>query len=306
MKESRTGLAMFRWGWTAFVVLATSVPYLLNWFSTPAGFHYTWIVPPYPEDSLAYMSWSQQAAHGSLLFQLKYTALPHAAFLFHPFFLVCGRISSLFACDIGMVHWAVKAVGVVLFLATFFRYADYLELGGFQSIVASILVGISSGMGGLFAFFGLADRLLIVPAGSLVGGLEYLLVALVEPAIPVHALTLILLAMYWLDRGTRDARKADFWFSGLSTGALALIHPYSLPLLFALAVVITVVRRRAEVLGFLCRYFLACAPFVLYVVLVAELHPLVSKHSFLGEMRSPLSQPMCSGSDSHCSCALRV
>src|ERR1039457_297696 len=80
-----TGIRAFRWGWTAFVVFATSVPYLLNWLHTPTGFHYTWIIPPYPQDSLGYMAWSQQAAHGSLLFKIKYTALPQSAFLFHPF-----------------------------------------------------------------------------------------------------------------------------------------------------------------------------------------------------------------------------
>ena len=68
------------------IVVATSLPYVVNWFFTPAGHHYTWIMPPYPEDSLAYLAWSQQAAHGSLLFKLKYTALPHTAFLFQPFF----------------------------------------------------------------------------------------------------------------------------------------------------------------------------------------------------------------------------
>ena len=112
-----TGLRVFRAGWTVFVVLATTVPYGLNLMVAPSGSHYTWIVPPYPEDSLAYRAWSQQAAHGSLLFQLKYTALPHAAFLFQPLFLICGWISAVFHCDIGIVHLVVKAVGVVLFLA---------------------------------------------------------------------------------------------------------------------------------------------------------------------------------------------
>jgi len=83
-------LTAFRWGWTAFMMVATSIPYLVYWLLTPAGFHYTWIMPPYPEDSLGYLAWAQQAAQGSVLFQMKYTALPHAPFLFHPFFLVCG------------------------------------------------------------------------------------------------------------------------------------------------------------------------------------------------------------------------
>ena len=140
------------------MVAVTSLPYLLNFFSTPAGYRYTWILPPYPEDSLAYQAWSQQAAHGRLLFQIKYTALPHAAFLFHPFFLVAGWMSALLGCDIGIVLWALKAVGVALFFVTFFKYADYLGLSGFQSTAASILAGISSGLGGLLVFLNLAGQ----------------------------------------------------------------------------------------------------------------------------------------------------
>ena len=110
------------------MVLATSVPYLLNWLATPAGFHYTWIVPPYPEDAFGYMAWTQQAAQGHFLFQLKFTALPHAAFLFHPFFLIAGWLSRLFAGNIGFTLFALKEAGVVFFLLALFKYADYLGL----------------------------------------------------------------------------------------------------------------------------------------------------------------------------------
>ena len=124
----RSGLGAFRLAWTVFVVAATSIPYLLNWLSPPAGSHYTWIMPPYPEDSLAYRAWSEQSAHGSLLFQMKYTALPHAPFLFHPFFLIGGWISALTACDIGVVHWVLKAAGVAVFPEVLDNFGD-LVLG---------------------------------------------------------------------------------------------------------------------------------------------------------------------------------
>src|SRR5512135_1909724 len=49
-------------------------------------------LPPYPEDSLAYLAWERQAMSGAWLFGMKYTALPHAPFLFQPFFLVVGLL----------------------------------------------------------------------------------------------------------------------------------------------------------------------------------------------------------------------
>jgi hypothetical protein len=286
MQAKPIGLRTFRWGWTVFMVLATSVPYLVFWFHTPAGRHYTWIVPPYPEDSFAYMAWSQQAAHGSLLFQLKYTALPHSPFLFHPFFLICGWITRLCACDIGLVHWAVKAVGVVLFFIVFYKYTDSLGLSQFQSIVASILLGICAGFGGLFGLLDLAYGWHIVPADLWMPEVNTYWLLLWNPLFP-YSLTLIVLIIYWLDRGTREACNTDFWLSGLATGVLALIHPYSLPMLFAYTAIITIVRRRRDALGSLVRFVSASFPFVLYVVLVSTLQPLVSRHSSRGEMRSP-------------------
>jgi hypothetical protein len=280
-------LQAFRWGWAAFMVAVTSVPYLWNYFSTPSGYHYTWILPPYPEDSFAYQAWAQQAAHGNLLFQIKYTALPQTAFLFHPFFLIAGWISALLGCDVGIVLWGLKAIGVALFFATFFRYVDYLGLDGFQSIVASILVGISSGLGGLLAFCDMAGQTAAsCPADLWLVDMNTFFSLQWNPLFP-YSLTLMLLAVYWLDRGTRDARQTDFWLSGLATGMLALIHPYSQPLLFAYAVIITVWRRRAGAPAYLWRHFLVLLPFLLYVAWALALHPLVSRHSAAGVMNSP-------------------
>ena len=185
MKANRTGLLVFRWVWTAFVVFATSAPYLANFLFRPAHYHYTWILPPYPEDAFAYMAWSQQAAHGHWLFQLKYTALPHSPFLFHPFFLICGWLSWLLPYKIGIIFWVVKGIGTALFLLIFFKYSDYLGLTKVQSVISSVLVGITSGFGGLLVGFGLADR-----TGNFFGrpfdtGGKYLLVITMEPAISV-------------------------------------------------------------------------------------------------------------------------
>jgi hypothetical protein len=281
----------FRVGWTVFVVLATTVPYGLNLMAAPNGSHYTWILPPYPEDSLAYRAWSQQAAHGSLLFQLKYTALPHAAFLFQPLFLICGWISALFDCDIGIVHLVVKAVGVVLFLAAFYSYTDFLQLSGLQSMLASVLAGVSSGLGGLVALLGLADHPSAISADLWVVDSNTYWSLLWNPLFP-YSLALMLLAIHSLDRGTRDGRRSDLWRSGLATGLQILIHPYSQPLLFALTLVLTVLRRRAEAAGYLCRYALAVLPFALYVDSVAIFHPLLSRHSTSGAMVSP-ALPAC-------------
>jgi len=152
---ARPGLTAFRWGWTTAVVLLTSAPYLIDWWSTPSGHQFTWILPPYPEDSFGYRAWMQQAADGAWLFKIKYTALPHAPFLFNPFFLTCGRIGALLHANIGVVCLVIKAAGTTLLLALFYRYTDYLRLKPAAAVAAAILLGVSSGLGGLLALFGL-------------------------------------------------------------------------------------------------------------------------------------------------------
>jgi hypothetical protein len=283
---TKQGLTVFRLFWTAFIVVATSAPYFFNWLSTPAGYHYTWIIPPYPEDSFGYMAWAQQAAHGACLFKIKYTALPHGAFLFHPFFLVCGWISALCSVEIGIVFWFVKAIGVVFFFAAFYRYLDYLGLTTIQSVTASILLGVSSGLGGLFAFSGPIDQSSMIPADLWIPEMSTFWSLLWNPLFP-FSLTLMLLSIYWLDRGTQQECARDLWLSGIAAGVMSLIHPYSLPLLFTLAPVVAIVRRKTRALGYLLRYFTSALPFAIYLAAVSWINPLVSKHSALGAMPSP-------------------
>src|SRR4051794_7515158 len=157
-KSNDHSLAIFRWSWTIFMVLLTSMPHLINWWRTPAGFQYTWVLPPYPEDSFGYLAWAEQAARGAWLFKIKFTALPHDAFLFHPLFLVCGWLGALLAGHLGVAFWVVKAIGVVFFFNVLYRYLDYLNLSRAESIVASVLTGISSGLGGILYLLGVQTR----------------------------------------------------------------------------------------------------------------------------------------------------
>ncbi len=286
---NQTGLCAFRWGWTALMVLATSLPYLVNFASTPAGYRYTWILPPYPEDSLSYMAWSQQAARGALLFKIKFTALPQSAFLFHPLFLICGWISRLCNLDIGIVHLVVKEVGVILFFVLFYRYADFLRLNYLQSVIASILVGVSSGLGGLIGLSlgnEVVNKLSIIPADLWMPEVNTYWSLLWNTLFP-YSLCLMLLTIYYLDRGTRYGHKVDLWVGGLATGVLALIHPYSQPLLIAFAVVIVLARRTTDWFPYLVRYFVPVLPFLVYVILVSEFQPVVLQHSSQGNMSSP-------------------
>lgn len=288
------GIRAFRCGWTTFLVCATSVPYLLNFGSTPAGYRYTWILPPYPEDSLGYLSWSEQAAHGALLFKVKYTAVPQSAFLFHPFFLICGWAGRLFSADLGLIHLIAKEVGVVLFFLLFYKYTDYLELTDFQTVVASILIGVSSGVGGVFALMGVADKLPFKPADLWIPELSTYRSLLWNPLFP-YSLLLMLLVIYQIDRGSRQERQSDMWLAGLTAGVAALVHPYSQPLLLAFAAIVIAVRVREHWLSYLVRYCLPLLPIDVYLLLLSEFQPVVSQHNSRGAMISPSVPALLAG-----------
>jgi hypothetical protein len=279
-------LKFFRWSWIGLVVLLTSAPYLINWWSTPPGQQYTWIIPPYPEDSFGYKAWAQQAAHGAWLFKIKYTALPHSPFLFNPFFLLCGWMSALFRLDIGIVFLLVKVVGTVLFLATFYRYSDFLRLNETQSVTATILLGFSSGLGGLLTILGLVPSLSVRPADLWMPEMSTFWSLLWNPLFP-WSLLLILLSIYWLDRGTAQGRPSDLYLSGLVTGIMALVHPYFIPLVFTMVIITVVVRKKLGGAGYLFRYFALAAPFVIYVFVASRANALIAQHSVTGAMPSP-------------------
>jgi hypothetical protein len=279
----------FRTSWIAFMVVASSLPYVVNYAAAPAGFHYTWIIPPYHQDSFAYMAWSEQAARGSILFKIKYTAIPHEAFLFHPLFLVSGWLKALLSWDIGIIHWVMKGLGVVFFWLVYFRYTDYLKLDPLQNFAATILVGTSAGFGWLYyGFFGYGvggDPLnhpmdLWMPDANTFWSLLW------NPLF-AYSLTLLLLSLYFLERGTAERHARSMWLAGLTAGFLTLIHPYHVPLLFTLAACVTLFRLRREAPRMLARYYAAALPFVAVVFLISKLHSLVSQHSMSGEMTGP-------------------
>lgn len=277
----------FKWCWAGLILALTLLPYWVGWWLTPKGYFYSWIVPPYPADSIAYLAWSRQAYNGRILFSLKYTAIPHSPFLFNPFFLACGWLARVSGVQLAIAHLAMKSAGVIFFFVIFFKFLEHFNLNRLQSTVASILVGISSGFGGVLQLF--LGQTAVQPMGPpdlVTVDWNTFWCLLWNPLFP-YSLALILLAIYLMDKAATENSPKLAWMCGLAVGALTLIHPYPVLPLAPLLILIAVVRRRENALALLSRVACAAGPCVAYVVGVYFFHPLLRQHSALGEMRSP-------------------
>jgi hypothetical protein len=273
--------------WIGLMLVATVAPYLWNYWNTPSGYTFSCILPPYPEDSLAYLAWSRQSYEGRLFFSLKYTALEHRPFLFHPFFLVCGRLAWWTGLDLGVVHQLMKSLGVVLFWLVLFAYLKHLQLGRAESTMASLFVGTSSGLSAvLVALFGRDAINRFQPADLWVVDSNTFWSLLWNPLFP-WSLTFLLLSILLLDKAASGQGLRYGWLAGATTAMLAFIHPYCIPFLGLLAVALAVVRSRQTAVSVLGRFLLVAAPAVLYVCWLSYSHPLVARHNETGRMPSP-------------------
>jgi hypothetical protein len=273
--------------WIGLMLVATVAPYLWNYWNAPPGYTFSGILPPYPEDSLAYLAWSRQSYEGRLFFSLKYTALEHRPFLFHPFFLVCGRLAWWTGLDLGVVHLLMKSLGVVLFWLVLFAYLKHLQLGRAESTMASLFVGTSSGLSAvLVALVGRDAVYRFQPADLWVVDGNTFWSLLWNPLFP-WSLTFLLLSILLLDKAASGQGLGYAWLAGAATAVLVFIHPYCIPLLGLLAVVLAVVKSRQTAVSVVGRFLLVAGPAVVYVFWLSYSHPLVARHNETGRMPSP-------------------
>lgn len=272
------------WLWAVAFSIATALPYLLAAAATPAGHTYNWILPPYPEDGLAYFAWVRQAELGNVLFTMKYTAIPHQPFLFLPFFLAAGWVVRLTALPVGIAMLLLKSAGVVAFWLAFFRLAAAFRLDRRETTIAAVLAGTSAGFGGWWALLaglerataGLSADLRIVDANTL-----WSLVW--NPLFP-FSLALMLVAVAAWERATTAGSSRDAWLAGAALGGLALVHPYVVPLLVAVLGAVGAIRLQTKVVPMALRLGAALAAPATVTAVSYFSNPLAQAHGRAGTM----------------------
>ncbi len=281
MAQGKPGRALARAGWIACVVGLTCAPYLVARAKAPPGSSFNWILPPYPDDALAYLAWVKQAALGAWLFKLKLTALPQRAVLFQPFFLVAGLICRATGAWPGLVLFWLRALGVAAFLLALERFVRRLPLSLGARRLALALVSVSSGWGFLQAW-----GLLRSPAGSpsdlWLVDCNTLWSLTWNPLFPFALALLVVIIDLCGDERPSGRKPAA---AGALTSLLALLHPYDAGIVGVVVAILALRRPRGGARDWLV-FAAAAAPGVLYEAWAARA-PILAGHARLGAMPSP-------------------
>ena len=266
------------------MVVATSLPYLALWldadrFSGEPGSVYTWILPPYPEDGLAYLAWIKQAAQGALLFHVKFTQLAHGAVLFHPVFLLSGWLARLGGLDAGVALFLVRALAVAGFLGMLHRFGRLFPLSQAEHRLFLALAVCSSGLGFLVGDpTRSADR--SMPEFNTLWSLTW------NPIFAV-ALALVLGIFEIVARADERRPGRAYLAAGALTGVLAFVHTYDVVPAVAVVLLYSLRRRGKGSLAPLALYAAAAAPATLLQAWIAKAHPILAAHGAKAEMLSP-------------------
>jgi hypothetical protein len=269
--------------WLGVLLTTTLAPYLYCWLRA-GNAPFLWILPPYPEDSLAYLAWERQAAGGAWLFSMKYTAIPHAPFLFQPFFLLVGLLSRITGLPLPIVNLLAKAIGTVLFVAVWFRFIRVFRLRQAEATWATAMMVFASGMGGWIALF--SSNAASVSADLWLVDLNTYWSLLWNPLFP-FSMALILEIIAQAEEALRDRPGAHAVRAGLGVAGLALVHPYQVPMLvvYCLARWAMGLRRAAWRPAWV--FVGVCLVPVSYLIAMNLGAPLLARHAARGQMTTP-------------------
>ena len=131
------------------IVAAASVPYIVGYAITPAGYHYLGFSYDF-DDICAYLSWMRQAAEGHFFLQNLFTTEPQSGHGFNLLFFVLGSFARVTHLPPEIVfHLARVVFGFLLLLATY-KFSGIWLKDSRSRIIGLLMVGLSAGFGGYF------------------------------------------------------------------------------------------------------------------------------------------------------------
>ena len=262
------------WTWAlvaaACIVALASLPYLLAWLITPAGYHFTGLLIN-PLDGHSYLAKMGQGAAGEWLFRLPYTSEPHAPVFIFTYFLALGHLAPAGSPVALLViyHLARIFFGFTLMMAVY-GAAAFLTPDIRQRRLSLLFVGLTSGFGWLS---GSAPDLTVPEA-------------ITFPSILVNAhfgLTALLMLSLILGITLASSRRAWWAVVALASACLTMIQPYAVLTVGLAAAAWVAIRWFQEhrppwlPLGRLVLFGFVSLPFLLYFLWMTRSNPQIGR-----------------------------
>ena len=145
-------------GWSAVILLVTSLPYLYGaLISTPQSQFGGLVIGI--EDGNSYLAKMNLGANGAWRFHLFYTSEPHQGAYVYLYYLLLGKIAHFSRLSFILVYHLARIVCGVFLLVSVYRFAAFFsELCPVRRLTFWI-VAVGSGLGWLVAMLGLLDQL---------------------------------------------------------------------------------------------------------------------------------------------------
>lgn len=219
-----------RWArrWAILAVALACLPYLLAWLLAPGDVQYTGLLINH-FDGESYYAKMQQGARGDWLFHLAFTPEPHQGSFIFVFYLGLGWLAGALGLPIPLVYHLARAVAGLFLLLVAYRFIARFFARVAPRRAAFLLLAFSAGFGWLLAPLG------IVLADFWVAEGFTFLSILANPHFPLAIGLMLLLSMAILDARALRARPSLLAGSAGLGLLLALVQPFAVPIILAVA-----------------------------------------------------------------------
>lgn len=220
-------------------VLLANVPYVYGYFVAEPSRPFLGDARAFI-DTNTYLAWIRQSADGHWLFRDLYTTEPHSRSLFHPLFLVLGRIARATGLSPEVVHGGARVVFGLLFLLLAFRFVAFFVEGRFERRATFVLLSVSGGLGWLHLFEPIRR---ISESWFLIGWIESNSFLSIY-ALPLFAVSLVFLVLTFglMVRAFEERRGFLAVLSGIASAVLFLIHFFDVGIVYAVLLLFVLAR----------------------------------------------------------------
>jgi hypothetical protein len=224
--------------WIALAAV-TTLPYVIAAMRAPSGHEFTGVLTAY-DDTFSYLAWMKQGANGCWLMCDLYTSEPQACEFFLPVWLLLGKIARATGAPLVWVFHVARLLSSLLLLIAARSVAKRVMISRRRLRFTLWLYAMSGGLGWLVYF--LNNRGELLNAGLTSGSADLNLpeaIAFRSAYAQVHftlgaALVAGAISLVFASLTGKTSRAI---LAGMLTSLLAVIHPYLVVVVCAIALV---------------------------------------------------------------------